>query len=265
MVNYYLILIKILNKLNENNFKFQELVRIVDATLGNINEKGLNDGTNCLNVINFLANFKGMETFIGNEFKSFIDKEMDAAKNKENVREHVKKILMYPNFSYPPWVPVNVSDYLLDQMKEEIQGIKFQITLVNGKVYGLCISDTKLTDIVYDKLIEHNILDDSLEKNIETCHITLVNSNVVHDLGIDNIKEFISKYNDEFAVTTGKIKSTFSEDWSRFSDCYVIEIFCEYINNFLADFNSHFKKSIKMSPHITFAIKSRDLFGKMNK
>lgn len=245
-----------------NDFKFQEFVRMLDCTLGNVNQEGLVTGHNCLNIINYLYNFDGMKNnFISNDFKNFIENEIIKANGKQNVREHVKKILMYPRFNYLPWKNVEIIDSDLELINNISQEVKFKLGIMEGKLYAICQSVIKLNDTVYDILkTKYPNIFIGLEKNNETCHITILNSNVVADIGIDIIRKFIENYDKEFTIKTGNIKSTFSEDWSRFSECFVIETNSDYIAEFLIKFNEHFKKNIKMSPHITFAIKSRDLF-----
>jgi len=87
-----------------------------------------------------------------------------------------------------------------------------------------------------------------------------VNSNVVADIGQTNVEKFIQGFDHEFIVTTGKKNRHFSEDWSRFGECYVIELECPYLDEFLIKFNEEFKKNIKITKHTTFAIQPRSLW-----
>jgi len=244
---------------SQNIFKFQELVRIIDATLGEVNPSGLPTGQNSLSIIKFISSFNGMDQFLPSDFRDKIKEELNKTNEKENVREHVKKILTYPKTGYSPWTEQEFDQDLLDQIKLKCENVKFKIQLVEGKVYGLCISPgDKVNDIVFNELKDKLLK--GLRLNFETSHITIVNSNVVADIGIDKVISFIKNFDQEFCVETGKIKSTFSEDWSRFSECYVVELECEYIDNFIEKFNKEFNKTIKITKHSTFAIKPRSLW-----
>jgi hypothetical protein len=243
---------------NTNVFKVQELIRVLDATIGEINPDGLVTGQNCLSIIKYLSSVEGFENFVSPDFISHIQKEVLKSESKENVREHVKKILTYPRTGYLPWIELEVNQEILKNISDDAEKLKFKLQIVEGKVYGVCVSEQKLNNIVYNKIKDH--IPSTLKLNFETCHITVVNSNVVSDIGIDIVKQFVDKYNEEFTITTGKIKSTFSEDWSRFGECYVIELECSYIDKFLLEFNQQFNKNIKICKHITFAIEPRSLW-----
>lgn len=233
------------------DFTFQELVRILDSTLFQINDDGPT-GKNCLKIISFLSGLEGIG--ISDGLRKVIDEETKKAHEKQNVREHVKKILKYPIEGYLPWVEENVPQTVLSEINDIAKHIRFSIGLKEGKIYALCTSNETLTDVVFSRV---NV--DSAEKNDESSHVTIVNSNVVHDLGIDNVENFLKSYTDSFTLETGKIKSTFSEDWSRFSTCYVIEIKSPFIEKFLKDFNCRFNTKLRVSPHVTFAIKPRQI------
>lgn len=244
---------------NTNEFKFQEMIRILDATLAEINPKGLLDGQNCRSIIRFFSSLEGFDKFVSKEFAEHIDQEFGNTKESGNVRGPVKKVLMYPRMSYLPWVDFETLPKILDEIKEDSKRVGFKLQIIDGKVYGSCISVIQLDEIVFDKVKDQL---PSLQPNTEPCHITIVNSNIVADIGQANVEKFIKDFDQEFTVTTGKIKSTFSEDWSVFSECYVIEIECPYIDDFLSKFNQEFGKNINPAKHITFAIKLRSLWAK---
>jgi hypothetical protein len=247
-----------------NDKKVQELIRVIDATLNNINPDGLTIGQNCLLTINFLNSVPNINNFISSEFQTLINDEVKKTQDKKNVREHVKKILIYPQKIYSPMSDVKMDDTIIKKINVYADKCPFHINIVNGKVYASCIMDSEysLTSIAYD--LTHDKLEDNVIKNTEPCHITLINSNIVADIGLYEVKKFIyeqEKY-DVFFISTGKIKTTISEDWTLFSRCYVIEIESKFIQSFLKDFNKQFNLTIKIVPHITFAIKPRDLFNK---
>ena len=245
---------------SSNDFKFQELARILDATLGGINPEGLVTGQNALKILEFLSNFDCMDHFVSTEFMQHIKKEIAASESKINVREQVKKILVYPRVGYAPWNEFHVNDEDLSVIKQQTKDIKFKIALVEGKVYAQCLSPITINDVIFDFM--KSKLGPEFVKNVETSHVTLVNSNVVADIGIDKVQDFINQWQESFSLETGKIKSTFSEDWSRFSECFVVEIFCNYLTQFIQAFSS--LKKINPTLHMTFAIKPRDLFPKMS-
>lgn len=241
-----------------NDSKILELIRVIDATLGDVNPNGLVTGHNCLSIIKFISSFEGFDKFVTPEFKSVIQEEVKRSSDKQNVREHAKKILTYPRVGYAPWDNFEVEENIITEIQKEGQNVKFQFDIIEGKVYAKCTTSTNLVEIAYNKL--KNKLPEFLRRNFETCHITIINSNVVADIGISNVQQFVQKYDKTFNVRTGKIKSTVSEDWSRFAECYVIEIECQEIDDFLREFNKEFNKSIKITKHITFAIRPRSIW-----
>jgi hypothetical protein len=240
-----------------NNIEqIQELIRVLDATLSKINPEGLVTGHNALSITNFFINIPNMKTYLGEEFVGRIDEEILKAKNKTNVREHVKKILMYPKFEYDAWNNFDIDEKLLEIIHRDLSNINFKLTIVDGKVYASTLNGW-INKLIFDQI--HNLLPPEVVINSESSHITVVNSNIVQDIGIDNVTEFVDKYVDIFSLNYGEIKSTISRDWPVFSKCYVIKIQSDYLELFIRDFNETFKKNIKPSPHITFAIVPRSL------
>lgn len=246
----------------DNDQKFQELIRIIDATTATYNEEKLITGWNSFNLIKQQYLQTNLKSFISEEFYKFIGEELNKAGCKSNVREHVKNILMYPLTNYLPWTNYEVKQEVLNNINIVFSAIWFRFELINGKVYAVPVEkDQNLVNIVYTIMTDYyKDFSSTMRANSETCHITLVNSNIVHDIGTDTIIDFLANYNDCFGITTGLIKSTTSLDWSRFSKCCVIEINSVTINNFIEEFNSKFKTNLKPTPHITFAIKPRSLF-----
>ncbi|SNW62450.1 Hypothetical protein ORPV_546 [Orpheovirus IHUMI-LCC2] len=238
--------------------KVQELMRVLDATLYEVNKDGAPNGQNSILISKFLLSFPGMKEYVGDKYYDCVDNNIKAAEEKiekdknANVREQTKNMWMYPNYKYDPW---NVLEVDNEVKKEELQSIKFKIEFVDGKVYAK--AEEHFTSKAFD-LYKHYLT--GLVPNVETSHITLVNSNVVYKLGNDKVQNFVNNYMEEFTVTVGDVKHTVSRDWARFSVCYVLEVASEYVNKFLSDFNEEFKTNIKPSPHVTFAIKPRTLF-----
>ena len=241
-----------------NDFKIQELIRVIDATLGDVNPKGLQTGQNALSIIKFLSSFPGLDGFVTTNFLAEIENQVQLSATKENVRENVSKVLMFPRNAYLPWIDYPCDKELMTEIQQKVSEITFKIRIVEGKVYGLCQSKQTLNQIVFAHLKDN--LPSNLKENNETCHVTIINSNIVSDVGLEKVESFIQSFDTEFCINTGEIKSTFSEDWSRFSECYVVEITCPYIDSFLNSFNETFGKNIKIAKHITFAIKPRSLW-----
>lgn len=244
-----------------NTKKFQELCRIIDATLFNINNDNSTShtghtGHNMINIMNFLLNFDGMNKFLDKDFYSHAKNIIDNTDlTQKNVRKNVKDILMYPTFSYSPWISHNLNINMTAD---------FRLELVHGKVYAVCCN-TNITKTIFEKVKSINSeLMHGLVPNIETSHITIVNSDVVASICNNNqhkFNDFISTYiNIQFSTNLTCIKSTISNDWSVFSKCFVITISSKDLDDFLTDFNSAFEKNIKKSFHMTFAIKPRSLF-----
>ena len=248
---------------NSNDYKFQELCRVVDATTGTYNSSGLITGHNCLNFIALEYQKDGLKDFISAGLYELIGVELQKAEGKRNVREHVKKILMYPLTGYLDWKVHSVPGSILEDLDFAIsRGLQFECKLVEGKVYAVPLTDKDLIGTIFNFVCENIIplRDLKFRENFETAHVTLVNSNIVADMNPEKVAKFLKEHNKPFSIHTGRIKSTTSLDWSRFSDCYVVEIQSEGIDDFLREFNSEFGLNIKPCPHITFAIKSRSLF-----
>jgi len=238
--------------------QIQELMRTLDATLAAVNPSGLSNGQNAMQIINFISQFPNMKPYVGTEFIELINNESINSQKKDNVREHVKKVWTYPNYAYNPWTELYVWPIKLSKIHQKLSGIKFQFRVIDGKVY-LCPISGSLSKLIYDNVKE--LIYDEVIPNTEASHVTVINSNIVYDIGIDKVIDFVDKYQAECELTYGKFKSTVSDDWSVFSKCYVIEISSGYLTNFIADFNKVFHRSVKPSPHVTFAIKPRKLFN----
>ena len=88
--------------------RIQELMRVLDATLATVNPQGLVDGKNAMSFINFISQVPNMESFVGKDFMSLINNQLESSANKENAREHVKKIWTYPKHAYEPWINAEI-------------------------------------------------------------------------------------------------------------------------------------------------------------
>lgn len=238
-----------------NDEKFQELIRVVDATTATYNSEALITGYNTLDFIKLEYSKTGLKDFISPHFYQLIGEELTASKEKANVREHIKRILMYPHSTYLPWKIELKQTELPQEIINVMNSVYFQMQVVEGKVYAKCLSEVSLAEVIFDICRP-----EGLRANTETSHISVVTSNIVADIGIETVERFLESYKDTFTVQPGAIKSTTSLDWSRFGKCQVLEIYSEFYEYFLKQFNSAFNRNIKPSPHITFAIAPRSLF-----
>jgi hypothetical protein len=241
----------------DNITKIQELTRIMDATLASVNPSGLSTGQNAMEIIKFISQFPGMNNYVDVDFSDLMDTEIKKSTGKNNVREHVKKIWMYPKYAYDPWSLLELDSKILSDIHQKLSDIKFKFKITDGKVYLCPVNGESFSDMVYNQTKPY--LENDIIPNIESSHVTVINSNIVYDCEINNVVQFIENYSDEFSLEFDKIKSTTSNDWSVFSKCYVIEVKSDYLTNFISNFNQQFGKSIKPSPHITFAIKPRKM------
>jgi hypothetical protein len=230
----------------------------LDATLGSINPEGLVTGHNAMSILRFLSTFPGMNKFVSSEYMDVLNKEISET-NTANVRGPVKKCLTFPRIGFAPWNNIAVSGAMKQRLVDGTKSVLFQFRMVEGKVYAQCISEKTLVQVVYDEVSKEVNLS-QFKRNDETCHITIVNSNVVHEKGIEKVNEFLLSHLQTFSIEVGDIKSTFSEDWSRFSNCMVIETHSPVLDKFLCNFNQTFGSNLKPSPHVTFAIQPRNLF-----
>lgn len=263
--------------LSDNIFRFQELARIIDATLANVNRKDIPTGNNTMRIITFLADFPGMKEYIGDDFYNSIPRfieENRALPNADgivNFRGPVKKILMYPKTSYPEWKNHGVPSYTVEVIEEVLSDRKFHLEIVNGPLFAVLEQKNFSREIYYGISDENGRYD---EKDYEAqdgpdvkCHVSLVPSNVVAEIGESKVQDFVNAFvmvnGDKFGVEFVDLKSTFSEDWSRFGHCLVMGVRSDYIDEFLSKFNAKFNRNIKPCLHITIASVNRDLFPNM--
>lgn len=246
-----------------SDFKIQELIRTLDATLASVNPGGLANGKNAYHIMKFLRDFSGMKDFVSTDFYDVMDQVCNECSNIDehvNVRGPIKRALQYPRNGYLPWIPYFPKEQnLFDIVRNEATNTQFRLGMKDGKVYGLLSKGKALNEIVYDH-VKRELTD--LSPNSGVCYITVVNSNIVASVegGIDAVTTFLKQFDEDFIVETGNIKSTYSEDWSVFSECYVLEINCPYIDMFLHKFNETFGTNVNGSKHVTFAVAPRKLW-----
>ena len=258
---------------------FQELVRIVDATLHKIDPQGVVTGIGTMQTIQGILERNGLKESLGKDFCDFVTQryndslqpdtnEIKSNEFKPNVREYVKKILFYPNTAYPPWTEIAVTSDDQHHLDTIASKLKFQLKMVDGKVYAVPVPGNNAIDyrIQILNLFKHHI-SSSVIVNPEPQHITVINSNIVSDCGLEDVTNFVTKFNKTvhpvIHITFDKIKTTVSEDWSLFSRCYVVGIDSPELNDFIEQFNETFKDMLKkpltVSTHTTFAVLPRSL------
>ena len=153
---------------------------------------------------------------------------------------------------------LEIPELVLKEAHRILSETRYKFGIVDSKVYA--IADTNVHSAVCGELKSY--METNIFPNTETHHITIVNSNIVHDCGEENVKVFVQKYEKEFDVKYGRIKSTISKDWAHFSKCYVVEIISDSLEGFVSNFNEVFGTKINPSFHVTFAILPRSLFVK---
>jgi hypothetical protein len=235
--------------------QIQELSRVIDATLASVDHNGLIKGHTAMDTIKFLINRPGMEKYVGEEFFKFVNSEFEQANGKINIREHVKRIWTYPNFKYEPWNILDIDKSDVSRVKSVLKLCTFNPEVKDGKVFF--VPNTNISNNVYNILRYY--LNDDIVPNTESSHLTIINSNIVADIGIDKVVKFVKNYDIANDIEFEEIKHTESYDWSVFSKCYVIAIKSDTINNFVNNFNKDFNKTVKLSLHMTFAIKPRSI------
>jgi hypothetical protein len=280
--------------------EFQEIARVYDATLYKIHPNGVLNGQSTMKIISDLIYHPGMKEKVGEKFYDFVIEQINEATEsspfiislhnkheyKPNVREQVKKILMYPAIFYEPFLDVKIPEEKLEKVREDLHLIRFSLRVVDGKVNAVRLENAYQENPYKPFLNDYrflimNYLGDDIKENCKTLgsdaskltsnsdaeHITIINSNVVHNCGekdvLDFVDEFTSNNYPAFSVNFGNIKTTVSKDWSLFSRCYVIEVASEYLSKFIQEFNEKFKDKLKkpVNPtlHTTFAIIPRAL------
>lgn len=264
---------------NEDDIKtitikgFQELVRVIDATLHKIDSWGVVTGVGTMQTIQGLLQRDGLRGSLDKDFCDFVTQQYNGSLQpgtqifKENVREYVKKILTFPLSSYPPWEEILIPDENRDRLDKISSLLKFQLRMIDGKVYAIPIPGNNVIDYRLQVLnLLRNQISDDVIVNPEPQHITVINSNIVSDCGSENVMNFLTSFNtvtSTIHINFNKIKTTVSDDWSLFSRCYVLGIDSLELNDFIKQFNEMFKEMLKkpliVSTHTTFAILPRTL------
>jgi hypothetical protein len=213
---------------------------------------------------------------------SDVDGNTDYEKKNPNVRRAVKKLWTFPMETFPKWNQLTSSNddskdvATVIKLANEIlkSDIKASPKLVHGKIYLTLTgfrttlwNNCRIVGIDLGKLIP--LLSRPLIENIETEHVTLVNSDVLARVCASEtekklLTELLEKWSTKsFSFTVSGLQHTISLDWARFGICLVAAIdlaSCLPLQEFMTDFNDLFGKKEKVnipSPHVTLAIDPR--------
>jgi hypothetical protein len=252
---------------------FQELVRIVDATVHAIDPEGVVTGIGTMQTIQGLLQRDGLKQRLGQDFCDFIEQQYnesqqpDTHKFKPNVREYVKKILVYPNITpSSDWTDIAITSEEHQQLDVIASKLRFQLKIIDEKVYAVPVPGNNAIDyrIQILNLFKHAIHPVHVIANPEPQHIAVIDdANIVKECGLENVTSFITKFNQTkdsiIHIAFDKIKTTVSEDWSLSSRCYLVGINSLELTEFIKQFNETFKNMFKPSTHASFAVLPRSL------
>jgi hypothetical protein len=238
---------------NEDNFAFQEQLRVLDAKAYASKRAEVVNGQHALERLHHLL----PEAKITAEFREFIDRELKEAPRdgKTNVRVTIKRIWMYPAKSYAPFQKI-VNDDLVKVINSILKEAHPEVSLIEGKIY-LCLPHV-VEKIWKEKDLTSILPDFKLSMNQESSHVTLVNSDVVCKLDKDRLKDFLEEVSKKkILLTCIGLSYTISLDWMLFSTCVVANISSDTLEEVMKRFNELFELALKPSFHLTQAICSR--------
>lgn len=204
---------------------------------------------------------------------------LDEAKNP-NVRATVKFAWTWPLKGFMPWIGQDAISQSSPDDLEQIKDTRIfrminyvntalvtcvpRLGLVEGKIYlvldGLVARVWELAEadgVDLGMLLPYG---PSLRANIETSHITLVNSDVVAKCDAKVVETLMEEAKEmKFVVTVKDVMHTISLDWARFGACVVAAIKCEALDTWIKEvWNVRTNTTIKLgSPHVTLAIQAR--------
>ena len=236
----------------DDDFKFQEESRILDAHEYPTNEQDAILGWNAYHIIRRLL----AQRAITEPFRTFIHEELaKVPAYPANIRATIKRVWMYPTFKYTPW---NVIDApVIVELANEIgTHLTPRFELVLGKVYatftGLKKTLAQGVDLTHIGDLRQ------LVPNFETEHITIVNSDKVALCDPAKLADLLAQYNRHpIDLHFTEVAHTISLDWQRFSICVVIKLHSQAIDAFVKEFNDTFHLPIRPEPHTTIAILPR--------
>lgn len=259
------------------DFFLQELTRTLDATLDRVNPRGRSSGLNAYTILSFLFTFPGMEARLSPAFAAAVRTQLDAllAPYRHDatvsvpapplasmcVRGAIKQCLVWPRApgEYAPWqdLPSVREEALVLAHAHADRDAGYRISLVDNKV---CAQYVGAEFSAVDGFYTACALSPPWVKNADGAHVSLVPTEVAARVGLERARAFVATHaGTPFALTTGAVKCTFSEDWPRFSWCAVVQVRSAHIEAFLEAFNAAFGTTLRPSPHVTFAMVPRDI------
>lgn len=184
-----------------------------------------------------------------------------------NVKNFVKDLWTFPKNQndYEPFKKTGI--IISKQFKINEKDFKFD--KIDNGYYVIHKNEKTIVDILwnnkdkwYEELIKNNqeYGFEKLEKPLFNSHITIINNNIgeKHKNKQFKINELIEKYNKlDFDINLNEILHVFDERFAPYETVVVIEIFSNIINKFLKEFNELTNENIKISQHITIAVRFR--------
>lgn len=263
--------------MSENDTKIRELIRVIDATVGDINPDGLSTGQNAMLITKLMCAIPNFAKFVSPEFLTCIGQNLrepsgEPAKLEEyltdestnvNISEEIKTIFMWPKKECEPPARVLVPEMKLYRiMKNIMDRYEFTLKIVDGKVCAVPAEPgaAHCHDFIAYIFEQFGEYVNGFVPNAETRDIKIVDSDIVTEIGIERVQQFLNDCTLPFKIYTGEIMLAISEDCSRFSKCMMVKVDSDYLNCVLKFFNSQFGKKIMPPQHVTFAICLRSLW-----
>lgn len=262
-----------------NDFKFQELIRILAATLRQVNPTGQSNGQNGIWLTSTLLRFPGIEKWISPELKGICEK-MAATSGGDNPRQELEKMYMHPIPQYLPWEKEQIIFEELDHANRQIEEYnRFEIRMEKGMVRANCTMDPDFMHSLHYSLCKNKPYIGGKLSNKE-CHITLLHPALLRKVELayklEDVEEFIDSFARDpengqfFSIRISDLVSSFSRNWERFGLFYAFVVQSDYIERFLEKFESRFpidgesfiEKSQEL--HITICTHNRDLWSPEN-
>jgi len=194
--------------------KFQELVRKVSVGLKfHHEEKFRYNGWDSVMAVRLIYNNNWkLEKVFKTIVKEILELKVDV---NLNVREHIKKLLMYPSYKYPEFDIIQNEKLRIFLSNINITG-KFKIH--SGKLYLMITLPKTIVDLAQEELTKEG------KPNIEQSHITLVNSNeMVQIKNLEKVKNYVDLM-PTVNIKFFKVKGTVSPDYPSYKYVYVAAV-----------------------------------------
>lgn len=205
---------------------------------------------------------------VRNKIKEVVTSDVIAAlKAGKNVRAAVKSIwMMINNGAFIPFV--SLSDTTSASVLTKANRILADIRVVPFKEAGKLYLDVRgLREIVFKQLKADDLIPEGFVLNIESSHVTILNSNVVALLDQNVLVTFMKEWQAGISLRAINVQLGHSDDWPMFSGCLVIgfdfatgselRVFAEALNKAVGQ---EIVPS-KFSAHTTIAVLARAMNG----